>query len=602
MSVSAAASEPSPSDATRVDGAAARAALRESASWWSAKARHEPLSIDRLWACFSCGACEATFDRVFTCPESDLPLYRNAGEVEALITDVQTGRSPLIDAATWRSAAECECRAPHHHVSVGGAGLFHSVIGSGAGVVATRIGGTTEWHRLSDGSGVLEPFDAASLRSALGRPLTLFEAWSELAPKLPVAAETVVGTAAEPGVWLFAAASAAALDLGIQSKLGARARIVVRLEPSTARAASWPPSLGIIASVMEEGAALAIVVERDAMLAQARAWARSRLGCDVRASDEPGRWILASEKGHWPIAELPIALAMTRTGRTLGEAVAEALTEAARAIEDRIATLAALIEVVPGSSFEVDGAEATARLADGRAVRTIELAQLPPGLAALPQDVLAREAAFLFDIAPPWADRARVCPCGAPLSIESRLVAWPWSDPSARPRMVRRWAEEGSRGAAEVVALCCDRHVRIPSEAELHALGLEGARLEARLDADLAAARPRVQASIWRGPDGERVAILRGPFVSGLVLSDGRARAASDALRDPLEATRATGWAIGSDLAVLVSEGTTEVAIARALAELGIPSAEPFWLRREVDLGAAAIGSFDVVMVGAEQR
>ena len=601
MSVSAAASEPSPSDATRVDGAAARAALRESASWWSAKARHEPLSIDRLWACFSCGACEATFDRVFTCPESDLPLYRNAGEVEALIAEVQTGRSPLIDAATWRSAAECECRAPHHHVSVGGAGLFHSVIGGGAGVVATRIGGTAEWHRLSDGSGVLEPFDAASLRSALGRPLTLFEAWSELAPRLPVAAETVVGTAAEPGVWLFAAASAAALDLGIQSKLGARARIVVRLEPSTARAASWPPSLGIIASVMEEGAALAIVVERDAMLAQARAWARSRLGCDVRVVDA-GRWALASDEAEWPIAELPIALAMTKTGRTLGEAVASALTEAARAIEDRIATLRALIERVPGASFDVEGGKATARLADGRAVRTIELAQLPAGAQSLSAEVLAQEAAFLFDVAPPWADRSRVCPCGAALSIESRLVAWPWAEPRTRPRVVRMWAEDGRPGAAEVVALCCDRHVRIPSEAELRELGIDGARLEARLDADLAATRPRVHASIWRSPDGERVAIVRGPFVSGFVLSDARARALYDALRDPLEATRAIGWAIGSDLAVLVSEGTTEVAIARALAELGIPSAEPFWLRREVDLGAAAIGSFDVVMVGAEQR
>src|SRR5690606_8700885 len=119
--------------------------------------------------------------------------------------------------------------------------------------------------------------------------------------------------------------------------------------------------------------------------------------------------------------------------------------------------------LVPGASFEVEGAKATALLADGRAVRTMELTDLPAGAGTLSADVLAREAAFLFDVAPPWADRGRVCGCGAALSVESRLVAWPWPEPSTRPRVVRMWAEEGRRGAAEVVALCCDRHVRIPS-------------------------------------------------------------------------------------------------------------------------------------------
>jgi hypothetical protein len=105
-----------------------------------------------------------------------------------------------------------------------------------------------------------------------------------------------------------------------------------------------------------------------------------------------------------------------------------------------------------------------------------------------------------------------------------------------------------------------------------------------------------VHASIWRGPDGESVAVVRGPFVSGVVLSDGRARALYDALREPFEATRVIGWAIGADLAALVTEGASEATVVRALYELGIPSIEPFWLRREVDLGAAAIGSFELVM------
>lgn len=594
--IGSAASEPSRGDATRVDAAAARAALLTSATWWSAKARHETLSIDRLWACFSCGACGATFDRVLTCPRAaDAPLYRSAGEVERVIADVLAARSPIIDAATWRAVSECACGAPRHHVAPGGAGIFHSMIGTGAGLVIARIDRSIEWLRIADGSGLLEPLEASSLRSLLGRPLTLFDAFDDLVAQVPVDRDRVAGTAAEPGVWLFAAATLGALDWGVQSKLGARDRILVRLEPRTVRSAAWPASLHVLAAVIEEGGVVGLAVERDVMLAQARAWARSRLGCNVRA-EEGARWVLASERAEWPIAELSIPLAMAKSGRTLGETIAEVLTDAAHAIEDRIATLGALAEQVPGASFDVDGGKATARLADGRAVRTIELTQLPAGAQQLSPEMLAREAAFLFDVAPPWADRSRVCPCGAALSVESRLVAWPWPDPSTRPRIVRTWAQEGGRGAAEVVALACDRHVRIPSERELRELGLDEARLETRLDADLAAARPRVHASIWRGPDGEAVAVVRGPFVSGVVLSDGRARALYEALREPFEASSAIGWAVGADLAALVSEGASEAAVVRALHELGVPSIEPFWLRREIDLRVAAIGSFDLVM------
>lgn len=588
-------SEPSRGDARSVDVARVRAALLESARWWSAKARSEAGAIDRLWVALECRGCGELFDRIFVCPEEpDPPLHRTADEVEAALDELFAGRSPLIDEPTWREATSCECGSPRHLASTQGAGLFHAMLGSGAGLVVARIGGRTEWYRLADGSGVPEAIEGSSIRASFGRPLSLFEALAELLPQIPPKPSTVVGTAAEPGAWFFAAESAAVLELGVDAKLGGRPRILVPLEPAMVRSLLWPASLRELARSIEEGIVVALAVETEALLAQARLWARARLDGDVRVR-EGGGWAFASERGHWPIEARSIALSMARTGRTSAEVVASALAEASRALTDRIATLHALAEEVPGSSFEVEGEVATARGPDGRAVRTIRLSELPAGAKGLPPEMLAREAAFLFDTAPPWASRARVCPCGAALSIESRLVPWPWPDPSSRPKLVRTWADERG-GAAEVVALCCDRHVRIPSVEELEALGLDEARLEARLDADLAETRPRVHASIWRGPGEERAALVRGPFAASFVLSDARAVALHEAVGRPIEGPSLTGWAIGTDVALFVPEDADDGIVVRVLSALGAPSFEPFWLRREIDLSVGGVGTFEVVM------
>src|SRR6185503_9676739 len=97
-----------------------------------------------------------------------------------------------------------------------------------------------------------------------------------------------------------------------------------------------------------------------------------------------------------------------------------------------------------GSSFRVEGSRATAQRADGQDGRTLELAEIPAGAGDLPIEALARDAAFLFDAAPPWADRSRVCPCGAGAGFERRLVAWPWRGPAAeKPWVVSTWGDAG---------------------------------------------------------------------------------------------------------------------------------------------------------------
>ncbi len=585
--------------AVSVDPEAVRAALLDSISWWSAKARTEAIPSDRLWICFSCSSCGAVFDRVLRCPEiqdDDARIYRGVGDVDRTLDDLLGARPRFVDPSEWKSASVCVCGAPHHLRTTAAAGLFHTVIGGGAGLAVARIDGMTTWLRCPDGSGALETIDPSSFREAFGRPLTLFDPWSDVILKLPLHPGTVVGTPAEPGVFLFAAADRAALDHGIRAKLGAKGRVVVDIEPTTVEGAAWPARLLLLARAIEEGARAAVVVERGAMLAQARAFARGILGGDVRSGPRDA-WMLATEKGEWPVLPMRIALAMAARGHTLGEATAHELTQAAREIEDRIATLTALTAIVPGSSFDVEGSTATARVVDGRPARTIELSDIPHGANALGPEVLAREAAFLFDVAPPWADRSRVCPCGAALAIESRLVSWPWAGPeSARPRVVRVLADEGRPGAALVVALACDRHVRIPPERELAQLGIDDARLATYLDADVARTRIRVRSSSWNSADGDRIMAVRAPFVSAVVLSDGRARALHDALGRPQRTDSVAGWAIGSHVALLAPAGASEALVGRALAELGIPSAEPFWLRRELDLNAPAVGSFDVAV------
>jgi hypothetical protein len=572
----------------------------DAVSWWSARARRETSPPDRLWICFGCAHCGAIFDRTFRL-EADLlsdesapRLFRCSAELERTVRGAITARPRIVSEAEWRGAGECACGAPAHHRHVIGAAVLHSMLGTGADLVATRIGEETEWLRVTDGSGspsVIEP-TAVGVSRAFERPVSLFDGWDELLSSLPVEAGSVLATRPEPGVWLLAAATDADLSAAVDGALGAKRRALVRVATETAR--GWPEELAPLADAVETGAKIALVVELETLRAEARAWARSRLGADV--IEESGRWSLATERGDWPVEAPQAALLMTRHGLRSTEACALLLDDAWRALDDRIETLRALTAVLPGASFEVQGSVATAKLADGRERRQLRLTDLPTGAAAMAPDDLVREAAFLFDVAPDWADHARVCPCGAPVSVELRLVSWPvLGDPADRPWALRLHGEADAPAAAEVVALCCDRHVRIPAEAELRAVGIEDDLLERRLDAEVALGRPRVRASVIHTRHA-RAVVVRGPFVSSVVLSDRRTSALWRALRAPFEGDTAVGFAVGSDALVLLEAGNPaeEAVLVEALRESGLFGVA-FHIRRDVDLTAPPLGDFDVV-------
>lgn len=595
------AAEPQPvRRASTGDPAVVLGTLRDAVGWWLAKARLEPWPGDRLWVCFQCAHCATVFDRVLAYPRSPStgggtpPLYREMADLPALLEAAMGGRPPDVDAREWQGASECACGAPGHHRRIVGVALLHVVMGSGAALVASRV--EEDGHslaRVADGSATMTPLEpsTSAFEAAFGRPFALFDGWARLLSELPVAPGTVVGTDVEHGVLLFAAANEAALAAGVASKLRACPRIVVRLDAATAEGPAWPAGLRALARVVEEGTSVAMVVERDRLLEQARVWARSRLSANVR--DDGTEWVLGTETGDWPISPLRIVLLMIQHGRTLAEACAHELTAARDELRDRVATLAALTELVPGSAFDVEGGTAYARLSDGRAGQTLELTEIPAGAGTLPAEVLAREAAFLFDVAPPWADRLRVCPCGAAAGIERRLVSLPWPD-DRKPWVLRIWGSDERPQAAEVVALCCDRHVRIPSEADLRSMGLDEQRLVGALDRDVPLSVVRVEATRCRADDGSRAAIVRGPLVASVVLSDARLIALARAL--DLEAPR-LAWAVGSDVLALMADpgADPDAVIRRALAEIGMQRA-PFWIRQGLDPSVEPRGSFDVVM------
>ncbi|MCZ7678754.1 MAG: hypothetical protein M5U28_08275 [Sandaracinaceae bacterium] len=183
------AAEPQPDlrGATAVDGAAARAALLDAATAWSAKARLEAFPRDRLWVRAACGACGRALDRVFCYGQSPWtggdggPLYRELGDLPAILDDALRGRAAHVDREEWRLALDCGCGAPAHHRRAHGAALLHAVLGSGAGLVVSRIepdGGAT-FLRAADGGAALVPFEGTpdGFRAAFGVPFSPLDPW-----------------------------------------------------------------------------------------------------------------------------------------------------------------------------------------------------------------------------------------------------------------------------------------------------------------------------------------------------------------------------------------------------------------------------------------
>lgn len=491
---------------------------------WSARVRREVLAHDRVWLAFGCGACGATRDAVLEhgaspwLGEGGAPLYRTREELEALVGAALRGRPAFVAADDWEALSACPCRAPRHHRRVLGAALLHARPGEGAGLALLALEGRAPaWLRVPDG-GVPAPTEPGIV--------TLLDAWAALPDP---AEDRAVGRELEAGVWLFAATDPARLALAMASTLGTLPRQVALLDATVSRA-------------LGRDAARALAVSTDALFARLRAWARSALDADVLRSERGP--VLATAEGDWPLRLDRVVRAMAEHGRTPGEAMAAELDRARRALADRLETLRALTERMPGASFELEGTRAVARRPDGRAGLSVELADLPEGAATLDPALVAREAAFLFDAAPEWADRLRTCPCGAPASLARRLVGG--SPDDARAPWILRWfGPSDAPTAAEVLALACDRHVRVLPEAELRALGLEDATIARRLLAE----RPELNGLRPRrvGP----FVLIEGPWASSVLLAEAELHALVMAL-EPAE-RRWIGWGIGTDHLILAT-------------------------------------------------
>lgn len=425
--------------------------LFDAASWCAGVARAERCPADRLWIDFVCAACGRERAATFRYP-SDGASARSLGAIWSTVGGALTQRPVSVDEHDFDAARACPCGAPAHHRRTVAAALLRPMIGTGSLFIALEaLDGQTMW-RLDDGAAT--PLRIEDPRQAFGRPLALFEPLASI--------EVTEGTLAlGEGAWLVVGSDAASLSTLARARLGDVDRVVVRLDAGSAQGA---PAL---AAALEAGLAIALIVAQAQVLQHARAWARARLGADVRALDG-ARLELVTERGCWPIAVAAVALDMAQRGVVLAEACARALADASDALDDRLETLRALVALAPGASFDVEGHLATPRAPDGAQGAPVALAALPAGLHGGPIEELAREAAFYFDAAPPWADRRRVCPCGAAARVELRAVPWPWNgSPSEQP-----WAVERAADRAVVIALSCDRHVRILPESALRRMNL----------------------------------------------------------------------------------------------------------------------------------
>lgn len=601
---------PRPIDETLAPRAGATSAppdelLLDSALWWIARAAGETFSLDRLWACFECGSCGARFGRTFRSERSpwtggaDAPLYRDLGELWAVLDRLATERNPddMIDARDWSAAKSCDCKAPSHRSAVVATALFHSMVTGGAGLVALRHGEAKRCYSLAPGD-VMEPIPAtvAGIEEAFGRPLTLASTWASLLAQLPPDEGKAVGSGVERGVFTIAAHGREAVEAAAEVRLEGARRLVVFVDPTTVRSRAWPEAAAEIADHVEAGIAVALVVERDALVRRIRALARTHLGADIQDVDDGLE--LRTARFAWPVSDVAIVQNMAQLGRTLPEACALMLAMANVAGLDRLATLEKMVELVPGS-FDVDGTRATGVRPDGSRGRTIDLTALPAFASSLPPEDLVREAAFLLDAAPAWADRTRVCPCGAAATVERRLVAWPWRGVAeAEPHVLETRHGGDGQGVAVVLALCCDRHVRVPAATEVVRLGLTPDRIEARLRADAPDAHQRVHFRSYPRADARpEVVVARGAHLSGIVLDDGRVAALHEALGRPFgDAPTLVAWALGTDRVALAIAGDgADERVGAVLGATGEGRDLELTLRREADLAAIPIGRFDVI-------
>lgn len=561
--------------------------------------RHEerPFSADRATLELRCDACGRTFEAGFRFEHSPYagqvgsPVYRTLDEALDACAALLDTREPSIDPEDWRSARQCECRAPFHLVRAVRARLVRAMHGAGAALVieADRAGRSAKHvpHR-----GLPRPIEPTrdAIRSVLGRPLTLFDAWASVAPPGP--AEHV----AEDGVGLWVAPDEAALTDAIEPLSRARPLVVVRIDVPTVSSSRWPSSP--LADHVSAGGAAALVVQRGVLHARLASLAAPWGGRIERS--RPERFELRFGELVGLVYPHRVARAMALHGLTLADSVALAIDETLAGLERIDRFLANMRDARPGIAIAVDGGIGAVTRSDGSTGPPFALESLPVHLEPGSPE-LEREIRYLCDALPAWSDPTRVCTCGAPAWVQRRLlpfraVASAIARPEHAPWILETWERDGEARAVDVVVVECDLHRRILPRRQLEAAGLAGDALPRRLARDRELARFALELEVVEDATGARAIVAHGPLSASALLEPSWLAGLNDHAGSPLRDRAAEAWAFAPDGVSLLEPAFAErdrlALVTRVRSGLPAEAPAPFSIRRPVELPGRPEGRF----------
>jgi hypothetical protein len=563
------------------------------------------LPVDVATLTLRCEACEQVREVGFRFEHSPYigqagkPLYRNLDEAFASCASLLEDREPSIDEQDWSASRRCPCRAPAHLTRATRVRLVRSMAGTGSSLVLeARSGSVGGRHALRVPSrGVPEAVEPTTdmLARAFGRPLTLFDAWTEVDPERSSQHE------AEHGVRLFSALDPEALRADIVAFIGAAPFVVVRLDASTVKGPAWPASLATLGAHLASDGAASLVIDRRIMHARLRALAAHH-GATVEHT-RPERFDVSFGGLVTLVYPHQVARVMAAFGLTLADACAHALDDALSGLQ-RIATFLGNVgRARPEAQLRVDGGVGAIQRADGSFGPPFLLESLPVHLdPASPE--MDREIRYLCDALPPWSDPTRVCTCGAAAWLERRLMPFRavermMAAPEREPWLLETWARDGRPRAVEVVVASCSTHRRIYPRRVLEAAGVaDAASLEERLARDRGLASFSVQLEQVEDQAGARSIVARGPLAASILLEPAWLAGLHEHAGRPITSPHAEAWAFAPDAVCLLDAGFRQAErdrlAALTLVASGLPpdAPPPFAIRLRADLAQAGAAHF----------
>lgn len=356
----------------------------------------------------------------------------------------------------------------------------------------------------------LDGLDDAAVRAAFGRPLTLRPLWR-------AALAHAAAVSVERGHWLVADDARAPTD---------RALVAV-VDAVAITAPAWTWLRAALAAGRHTRRALAAVYDRDT-LHETLALHLARAGIALSPDADEGTWTAQRDEATWTVEPAQLARDLVALDLPLASGAARLAAQLDQKLREVTDYVTAVRALRPSVSFAVRGAQLWAEhVADA----------LPLDLRSAPFELGLDDARLERDLRahlgehPTWGDRTRVCACGAPRLLVSRLVPAAalaaWHD-AGRDVVVRRALD--ARSVFEVVMLECDRHREPASRAGLDAAGYDAADLDERLRADRAWVTFRFRASLHRDAEGRAGVLAQGPDLASVTLHGDWARGLVDAV------------------------------------------------------------------------